>query len=146
VRRGPSTLALRGEQVFRAAVHRSSDRGLERTIGSTPGLRVLFTGMTRRFVPKKAAGFAGEVQYDLRLQDGRVRSWTVAIDGERARARPGAAAAPRVTLRLALADFIRIAARDLDPVRAALAGKLEIRGDTVIAMRLGEMFGEPSRF
>jgi alkanesulfonate monooxygenase SsuD/methylene tetrahydromethanopterin reductase-like flavin-dependent oxidoreductase (luciferase family)/putative sterol carrier protein len=141
-----SALARRGEHMFRALVRRSSDRGLERTIGSPAGLRVMFAGMTRRYVPAKAAGFSGEVQYDLRTTDGRVRSWTLAIDGARASARAGAAREPRVSLRLGLADFIRIAARELDPAAALLGGRLEIRGDSAVAMRLGEMFGEPSRF
>jgi len=41
---------------------------------------------------------------------------------------------------------VRMAARDLDPARALMAGRIEVRGDAVMAMRLGEMFGEPSRF
>src|SRR4051812_30200805 len=42
-------LQKRGEKAFAAFVRRSDDRTLERTIGSDPGLRMIFTGMARRF-------------------------------------------------------------------------------------------------
>jgi putative sterol carrier protein len=45
-----------------------------------------------------------------------------------------------------LADFVRIAGRDLEPGRALLTGRLEIEGDVAVATRLGEMFGEPSPY
>ncbi|HEV3002617.1 MAG TPA: LLM class flavin-dependent oxidoreductase [Solirubrobacteraceae bacterium] len=135
-------LALRADEAFAGFVARSSDARLERTVGSGLGLRVLFTGMAQRFAPEKADGFAGELQYELRTASGRVKRWVVAVDGSRARARPGAARDPRVTIRAALADFARIAGRDLDPGEALLTGRLELAGDLAIAPRLGEMFGQ----
>ena len=39
-----------------------------------------------------------------------------------------------------------IAGRDLDPVKAVLTGRLELAGDFTVAMRLGEMFGQPGPF
>ena len=52
-------------------MRRSDDRRLERTVGSDTGLRVLFGGMTQRFRPEKAAGFTGDIQYDLRAATAR---------------------------------------------------------------------------
>jgi alkanesulfonate monooxygenase SsuD/methylene tetrahydromethanopterin reductase-like flavin-dependent oxidoreductase (luciferase family)/putative sterol carrier protein len=138
-------LAERGEQAFRAFVRRSDDRRLERTVGSEPGLRVLFGGMTQRFRPDRAAGFTGTILYDLRGADGTERPWTVAVERDGASARPGTVAEPSVTLRMTLADFVRIAGRDLDPGKALMTGRLGIEGDATVALRLGEMFGEPSR-
>jgi putative sterol carrier protein len=122
----------------------ASDRRLERTIGSRAGLALLFRMMARRFVPEKARGFVGAVQYRLRATDGGVREWVVEIDGARARARPGRVVYPRVTLSLALADFARLAAGELDPGRALLTGRLDVTGDLAVATRLGDMFGAPS--
>jgi putative sterol carrier protein len=51
-----------------------------------------------------------------------------------------------LTITLATADFIRIAGRDLDPVKAVLTGRMELAGDFAVAMKLGEMFGQPSAF
>ena len=43
-----------------------------------------------------------------------------------------------------VADFVRIAGRDLDPGKALLTGRLDLEGDLALAARLGEMFGQPS--
>jgi putative sterol carrier protein len=45
---------------------------------------------------------------------------------------------------LGVADFVRIAGRDLDPGKALLTGRLDLEGDLAVAARLGEMFGQPS--
>jgi putative sterol carrier protein len=147
-RRGPSLrrrLVAGGEAGFRRFVHGASDRRLERLVGTPVGLRILFGGMAQRFEPEKAAGFAGEVQYDLSA-GARTRSWTVEIDGDRASARPGRARAPVVTIRAGVADFVRIAAQDLEPGKALLTGRLDVEGDFAVLTRLGEMFGQPSPY
>jgi alkanesulfonate monooxygenase SsuD/methylene tetrahydromethanopterin reductase-like flavin-dependent oxidoreductase (luciferase family)/putative sterol carrier protein len=134
-------LRERGEQAFAAFVRHSDDRRLERTLGTELGLRVLFGGMAQRFRPEKAQGFAGDIQYELRA-DGAVKPWVVSIDGRTASARPGRAADPAVTITTGVADFLRIAARELDPGKALLSGQMVLEGDFTVATRLGEMFGE----
>jgi putative sterol carrier protein len=136
-----SRLRERGEQAFAAFVRRSDDRRLARTLGSDLGLRVLFGGMTQRFRPDKAQGFTGDIQYELRA-DGVVKSWVVSVEGRRASARPGRSSAPRLTITTGVADFLRIAARELDPGKALLTGQMVLEGDFKVATRLGEMFGE----
>jgi alkanesulfonate monooxygenase SsuD/methylene tetrahydromethanopterin reductase-like flavin-dependent oxidoreductase (luciferase family)/putative sterol carrier protein len=140
------TLETRGEQVFQAFVRRSGDGRLARTAGSAAGLKLLFAGMERQFVADRAAGFTGDIQYNLRAADGTLRPWTVTIDAARATARPGAADNAKLTLTLSVADFVRVAGRDLDPIKAVLTGRLELAGDFSVAMRLGEMFGQSSGF
>ena len=71
-----------GERAFKAFVRRSDDRRLERTAGSARGLKVLFGAMAQAYEPDKAAGFSGDLQYDLRALGRRARQ----LDG-RARAR-----------------------------------------------------------
>jgi alkanesulfonate monooxygenase SsuD/methylene tetrahydromethanopterin reductase-like flavin-dependent oxidoreductase (luciferase family) len=137
-------LADRGERAFQAFVRRADDRRLERTIGSDRGLRLIFGAMAQAYVPEAAGGFSGELEYRLRRADGTVVDWTVAIDGERAAVRPGPAKAPALKLMLGVADFVRIAGRDLDPGKALLTGRLDLEGDLAVAARLGEMFGQPS--
>ena len=82
------TLEARGEQAFQSFVRRASDERLARTAGSAVGLKLLFAGMERQFVAERAAGFTGDIQYNLRAADGTLRSWTVTVDGARAIARP----------------------------------------------------------
>jgi putative sterol carrier protein len=82
--------------------------------------------------------------YDLRLADGTEKPWTVDVGPERAVAYPGRSPDPAVTMRVAVADFVRIAAHDLDPGKALMTGRLQFDGNLAMAMRLGEMFGETS--
>jgi alkanesulfonate monooxygenase SsuD/methylene tetrahydromethanopterin reductase-like flavin-dependent oxidoreductase (luciferase family) len=139
-----SVLTERGERAFQAFVRRSDDRRLERTAGSDRGLRVIFGAMAQAYVPESAGGFSGELLYRLTRSDGTVVDWTVAIDGERASVRPGPARAPALKVKAGVADFVRIAGRDLDPGKALLTGRLDLEGDLALAARLGEMFGQPS--
>jgi putative sterol carrier protein len=108
---------------------------------------MLFAGMERTFLPERAGGFTGDIQYNLRGADGAERSWTVTIDGARARARPGASeVGAKLTVTLSVADFVRIAGQDLDPVKAVLSGRLSLAGDFGVALKLGEMFGQAPAF
>jgi alkanesulfonate monooxygenase SsuD/methylene tetrahydromethanopterin reductase-like flavin-dependent oxidoreductase (luciferase family)/putative sterol carrier protein len=137
-------LAEQGERAFKAFVRRSDDRRLERTAGSGTGLKVLFGAMAQAYEPDKAAGFSGELQYDLRRADGELVSWTVALGPGGASVRPGTASAPALTLKLGVVDFVRMAGGDLDPGKALLTGRMDLEGDLAIAARLGEMFGRPA--
>jgi hypothetical protein len=136
-------LAEGGERAFGAYVRRSGDRRLERTVGSGPALRAIFAAMTHAYVPGSGDGFTGELQYDLR-RNGDLVPWTLRIDGDRAVARSGPTNAAALTLRLSVADFVRIAGGELDPGRALLTGRLDLEGDFALAQRLGEMFGRPA--
>ncbi|MGH2979983.1 MAG: LLM class flavin-dependent oxidoreductase, partial [Solirubrobacterales bacterium] len=88
-----------GESAFAAFVRGRSDMQLERTVGSNAGLRVIFKGMERAFMPERANGFSGEFQYELTGPNGD-RNWMVRIEeGERVTAEPGRAQNPGVTFR-----------------------------------------------
>jgi hypothetical protein len=136
-------LTERGEQAFQLFVRRSDDRRLERTVGSDRGLKVLFGAMAQAYQPDKAGGFTGDLVYELRRSDGELAQWTVAIGADSASAQPGGAAAPALKIKLGVADFVRMAGRDLDPGKALLTGRMDIEGDLALAARLGEMFGQP---
>jgi alkanesulfonate monooxygenase SsuD/methylene tetrahydromethanopterin reductase-like flavin-dependent oxidoreductase (luciferase family)/putative sterol carrier protein len=133
-----------GEKAFQEFVRRSSDARLERTVGSARGLKFVFGAMAQAYEPGAANGVAGELQYELGRSDGRLAQWTVRVDAQRATVREGPAAAPLLTLKLGVADFLRIAAGDLDTGKALLTGRLDLEGDFALAQRLGEMFGRPA--
>ena len=139
-----ATLAERvwklSETAFAAFVRRRSDRQLERLFGSGPALRAIFKRMEQLFEPAKADGFAGEIQYELLGSDG-VEKWVVLIDGGRATTRPGEARTPTTTLRMSVPLFVRVAARELHPVKAYREGWLEVSGDFGLAARINVMFG-----
>lgn len=130
--------------ILRRIVRDADDRTLERLFANGPALRLAFAAVARRFDPARAAGFAGELQCDLRTAGGGVRSWTIEVDGERARARPGAASDAALVATADAADVVRMAAGELDTGRALLTGRLDVRGDFRLMMRLGAMFGSAS--
>ncbi|MFN8149910.1 MAG: bifunctional 3-(3-hydroxy-phenyl)propionate/3-hydroxycinnamic acid hydroxylase [Solirubrobacterales bacterium] len=133
-----------GERALAAAAERFDDRGLERAFGNPLALAGIFKELARAFVPRVANGFSGELQYDLRRSSGRVSSWTVRVDGVRAAARHGKADDPDLTVRIGLADFLRMAAGQLDQVDLLKSHRLDASGDGLIAARLGPMFGRPA--
>jgi hypothetical protein len=45
---------------------------------------------------------------------------------------------------MGVADFVRVAGRDLDAGKALLTGRMDLEGDFALAARLGEMFGQPA--
>lgn len=121
-------------------VANASDAQIGRWFGSAAAQRALFAAMAWVFDSDAAAGFEGEIVYELTTSQ-HTEIWTVEIAGPRPRVRRGAAAAPTLTLRLTLADFIRMAAGSLDPVQTLLDGRADVEGDLEVAVRLPEMFG-----
>ena len=92
-------------------------------------------------VPGFAVRFAGELQCDLRRTDGTLSTWTIDTRSGRAIARSGPAEAPALTVRLTVADFVRMTAGELDPGSALLDGRLDLSGDFSVVTRLGMIFG-----
>lgn len=135
---------MRFEGAFRQFVRRSSDARLERTLGSDRGLRLVFSRMPRLYRPERANGWTGDIRYELSRSDGTARTWTVTCGPDAARVREGAQPSPDLTLKLGVADFIRVAARDLDPAKAVLSGRMDLEGDFAVALRLAAMFGQVS--
>jgi alkanesulfonate monooxygenase SsuD/methylene tetrahydromethanopterin reductase-like flavin-dependent oxidoreductase (luciferase family) len=132
-----------GESAFAAFVAKRTDAQLERIFGSGPGLKLIFKGMERAFLPEKANGFKGEVQYEFTGPNG-FRSWVMRIDGDRARAERGRASDPVIVFRSSVPMFARMASQEIHPGKAMMEGQVEVEGDFEAAGRLGEMFGQDS--
>lgn len=136
----------RAADAARAFVRSSSDGRLERLAGSDIVIRAMFRQLEKRYVPERANGFAGEIQYELERSEGSAAVWTLALDADGARARRGPADRPVLRLNASVADFVRIAGGELAPAKAVLTGRLKLHGDLMVAARLGEMFGQSSPF
>jgi alkanesulfonate monooxygenase SsuD/methylene tetrahydromethanopterin reductase-like flavin-dependent oxidoreductase (luciferase family) len=141
-------LRRRGQGLLERLVDGASDRQLERRFGSPLALRAMFTAMASAFEPRLAFGFRGDITYELGLrQDGAVpATWTITVSDGRAAARPGDSPDAAVRVRMAVADFARVAAGELPPARALLEGRTTVEGDLAVAGRLSEMFGGPSPY
>jgi hypothetical protein len=110
--------------------------------------RALFAATAASFDPVAANGFEGLLVYELtRPRTGREpRRWTIEVEGGRARARPGGAEAPTLTVTCRLADFVRIAAGTIDPATPLLHDRASVDGDLSLAASLPEMFGAPKPY
>jgi len=133
-----------GEALFKRFVRRSTDERLERTIGSPRGLRMVFARMPRMYSPDRAAGWTGDIRYELTYPRAATRTWTVTCGPDRASVREGAVPGADLTIKLGVADFLRVAAGELDPAKALLSGRMDLEGDFAVALRLAAMFGQPS--
>jgi len=113
-------------------------RGVEeRGVGGV--LDGVFAGMAEAFLPEKAGAQSAVVQYDVTVA-GQPHSYHLNIaDGQCVVAR-GRADTPRVTLVLALPDFLRVVAGKLPPVQAFMSGKLKLQGDMMIATAMQGWF------
>jgi putative sterol carrier protein len=124
-------------------VSRMSDRMLEQTIGRRAGLTVIFRTMAGEFVPDAAEGFCGEIAYELTGQDGVLRSRTRRITTTAAMPVAARATDPALTIKLGLADFVRLSAGEVDPVTLLMGERMALEGDFMLAAKVGPMFGQP---
>ena len=138
----------RGVDLLSRLVGNASDEQVERRFGSGFAERAMFTGMVRAFEPGAAAGFQGEIVYELArpATGAKPTRWTIEVANGSASARPGAADAPALTIKFNLADFVRIAAGTLDPAQPLMEDRASFEGDFNLATRLPEMFGAPSPY
>lgn len=124
----------------------ASDAQLERYLGSRAVQRVLFTAMARSYDPALAPQFAGTVSYELRSASGEPGNWTIEVRDGRAAARAGGAPDPAVQVRISVADFARLAAGSVTPVKLLIEDRIVVEGDPDLGLRVGEMFGGPSPY
>jgi alkanesulfonate monooxygenase SsuD/methylene tetrahydromethanopterin reductase-like flavin-dependent oxidoreductase (luciferase family)/putative sterol carrier protein len=133
-----------GQAAFASFVRGRSDDQLDRVIGSDAGMRMIFKGMERAFMPEKADGFEGAIQYELESARNGPQRWVVRIDEGRAVAEPGTADDAAVTFRAPVPVFARVIAGVTNPAAAMIDGEFRVHGDFEVAGRLGEMFGQES--
>jgi alkanesulfonate monooxygenase SsuD/methylene tetrahydromethanopterin reductase-like flavin-dependent oxidoreductase (luciferase family)/putative sterol carrier protein len=140
----PTQQRTLAQTAFSWLVHGRSDAQLEWIFSSAPGQALIFRGMQHAFLPERAAGVKGTIQYQVRSRRG-TRDWLLRIaDGQLAieqRREPR----PTVTVRLPAVTLARMAAGQLTAGAAALRGELEIDGDVKLAARLGEIMGRDPR-
>jgi len=141
----PDKLRARGEQAFASFVKGRDDDAIDRVVGTRQVQRMIFQGMARAFLPEKAGGFTGELQYELSGRRGTVL-WRLVIDLDHAEAMTGRASNPALTIKTSVPTFARMVTDEVPAAKAWFEGKVQIEGDFQVASRLGEMFGQTSTF
>ena len=97
--------------------------------------------MPNYFLPEKAGNTSATIQFDLTGSDAGKRFIKIA-DGK-ATSGQGEVETPNLTLIADSGDFVKIFTGGLDPTAAFMSGKLKIKGDMGLAMRMQTMFRRP---
>ncbi len=136
----PKPKSERSQAFQERAVRRMSDGQIEALLGNRVSIRFFFGQMARMFVPSEAGGFVGPIEFALGTPHGD-EVWTIECSSSGAKARKGASPDAKLHVEAKLADFVRVGAGEMSAPSAVLSGKLNVRGDFGLALRLGPMFG-----
>jgi len=96
----------------------------------------IFNGMQKRMEanPAKLAGIKAVFQFDIEGADPGI--YTVVIDDGKGMVSEGTSASSDITVTMSSSDFLDLVEGRLDGVMAFMKGKLKVKGDMMLAMRL----------
>jgi len=103
-----------------------------------PTVRETFDAMPSKFQPSKASGVSATIQYDITGEGGG--TWHAVIKEGTCTVNEGAAASPNLTLTMSAQDWLDMISGKLSGQMAFMSGKLKLKGDMGLAMRVGSMF------
>jgi putative sterol carrier protein len=97
-----------------------------------------FEAMPGRFRADKAAGTNATIQYDITGENGG--TWNAVIKDGTCTVNDGPAANPNLTLQVAAQDWLDMVSGKQAGQMLFMSGKLKVKGDMGLAMKLGSMF------
>lgn len=103
-----------------------------------PTVKETFDAMAGRFRAEKAAGVNATIQYDIAGDQGG--TWNAVIKDGTCTVNPGPAAAPSLTLGMSSQDWLDMVGGKLSGQMAFMSGKLKLKGDMGLAMKIGGLF------
>jgi putative sterol carrier protein len=98
--------------------------------------------MPKAFLPEKAAGVDAVIQYHLTGEQGG--DWVIRISGGACTVTPGTADKPTLTLTADSSDYLQIISGKLNAMSAFAEGKVKLKGDLALAMKLMNYFKLPA--
>lgn len=104
-----------------------------------PTVKETFDALAGRFKPDRAQGVKAVIQYDITGEGGGTYHVDIA-DGTCA-VQDGPAPSPSLTLTMAAPDWLDMTSGKLNGQMAFMSGKLKLKGDMGLAMKLAGMFG-----
>lgn len=101
-----------------------------------PSAKEVFAEIQERLTanPEKTKGMNAVYQFDLSGDEGG--QWHIAIKDGTASVKEGQAESPNVTISMSASDFVDMATGKLDGTMAFMSGKLKLKGDMGLAMKL----------
>ena len=101
---------------------------------ATPAEQITKLEENLRANPERVAGLNGIFQFDLSGEGGGV--WHVSLANGDGHVAEGPAETPGVTISMAADDFVALTEGRLDGTMAFMSGKLKVKGDMGLAMKL----------
>ncbi len=105
-------------------------------------LQKLMSRMPAAFRPEKAEGVEAVVQYHLTGEQGG--DWVITIRDGACQVEEGTTENPRLTLDADAADYMDLVTGKLNAMNAFAEGKLRLKGDLGLAMKLMGYFKLPA--
>lgn len=104
-----------------------------------PTVKETFDQMASRFRPDSAKGITATIQYEITGEGGG--NWSATIKDGTCAVTEGTGSNPNMTLTMAGQDWLDMLAGKLSGQMAFMSGKLKIKGDMGLAMKLSSFFG-----
>ena len=103
----------------------------------------LILRMPMGFRPEAAGDLKAEITFDLSGKGGG--KVTLSISGGKCTVKEGEVLSPTLTI-ISPADlWLKITRREIDPARALMDGFYEVKGDMNLLMKMGDLFGPPTK-
>jgi len=103
-----------------------------------PTVKETFDAMAGRFRPEKAAGTNATIQYEITGEQGG--NWNAVIKDGQCAVNAGVAPSPTLTLTMSSQDWLDMVGGKLSGQMAFMSGKLKLKGDMGLAMKIGSLF------
>jgi putative sterol carrier protein len=100
--------------------------------------REIIEAMPSAFVPERAEGLKATYQFELTGEGGG--NWVLEIANQQCEVKEGVTEKPDATIKLAAADYVALVKGELDPIGAFMKGKLKIKGNMGLAMKVLDLF------
>ncbi len=112
-------------------------------LGVDSALDRVFDGMVEAFLPDRAGKDSAVIQWDLMTPDGP-RVYQLVVANGKCTWNRDALSQPRVSLKIAVPDFLRLITGKLGGLQAFFQGKLKVGGDVLFAQQQEKWFLKPS--
>ena len=99
---------------------------------------ILFSRMPKAFQPDKAQGVDAVIQFDLSGPQGG--QWVATIKDGKCAVEKGKVENPKLTLMADAVDYVGIFTGKVNPMAAFGEGKIKLKGDLGLAMKLMNFF------
>ena len=104
--------------------------------------QLVFEQMPAFLNKDKAAGVSATIQFDLSGDKGG--KWWIKIADSEATSGEGDVENPNLTLMADAADYVKISLGEMDGTAAFMQGKLKIKGDMGLAIKMQTLFNRPT--